>query len=338
MKDKITMRAAYFEQQGTAADVLQVNQLPIPVPGQGEVRVRIIVSGVNPSDIKSRTGFWGPMLFNRIIPHQDGAGIIDAVGEGIDHVRIGERVWIYEAQYGRANGTASEYIVIPANQAIRLPENVSFETGASLGIPAMTAHYCLFADGDIAGRRVLIQGGAGVVGEAAIQLAKWSGAWVAATIRNPEDEIRVRGKGADLVIDMSNQDVAAEIKKATNGQGVDRIIEVDLSSNLNINLASIATGGVISTYSAKNPGESLALPILNSMKDNIAFRFVYVYTMPEESKKKAIENITRCINEGKYNPTIGLTVLFDKIKEAHDALEFHKVKGKVLVRISNDEN
>lgn len=338
MKDKIMMRAAYFEQQGTAADVLQVNQLPVPVPGPEEVRVRIIVSGVNPSDIKSRTGFLGPMSFERIIPHQDGAGIIDAVGEGVDEARLGERVWLYEAQYGRANGTAAEYIVIPANQAVQLPENVSFEIGASLGIAAMTAHYCLFADGEIAGRKVLIQGGAGVVGEAAIQLAKWSRAWVAATIRNPEDEIRVRSKGADLVIDMSKQDVAEEIKKATNGQGVDRIIEVDLSSNLNIDLASIAKGGVISTYSAKNPKENLALSILNSMKDNIAFRFVYVYTMPEEFKKKAIEDINNCINEGKYNPTIGLTVPLDKIREVHEALEFHKVKGKVLVRISDDNN
>ncbi|MDC8103404.1 NADPH:quinone reductase [Chryseobacterium sp. PTM-20240506] len=338
MTDKITMHAAYFEQQGSASDVLQVNQLPIPVPGRGEVRIRVILSGVNPSDIKSRTGFLGPMLFNRIIPHQDGAGIIDAVGEGIDAIRIGERVWIYEAQYGRANGTASEYIVIPANQAVQLPENVSFETGASLGIAAMTAHYCLFADGNIAGRRVLIQGGAGAVGEAAIQLAKWSGAWVAATIRNPDDEMRVRSKGSDVVINMSNQDVAEEIKKATDGRGVDRIIEVDLSSNLNIDLASIAKGGVISTYSAKKMDENFALSILNSMINNIAFRFVYVYTMPEEFKKKAIEDISNCISEGKYTPTIGLTVPLDKIWEAHEALEFHKVKGKVLVRILNDEN
>ncbi|WP_449398630.1 NADPH:quinone reductase [Chryseobacterium wanjuense] len=297
-----------------------------------------MVSGVNTSDIKSRTGFLGYMIFDRIIPHQDGAGIIDSVGEGIDDIRIGERVWMYEAQYGRANGTAAEYIVIPANQAVQLPENVPFEIGASLGIAAMTAHYCLFADGDIAGRRILIQGGAGVVGEAAILLAKWSGAWVAATIRDPEDEIRVRSQGADLVIDMSSQDVAEEIKKATNSQGVDRIIEVDLSSNLNIDLASIAKGGVISTYSAKSVSERLALSILNSMKDNIAFRFVYVYTMPEESKRKAINDISHCIHEGKYNPTIGLIAPLDKIKEAHEASEFHKVKGKVLVRIANDKN
>lgn len=334
MKDKITMRAAYFEKQGTAADVLKVEQLPIPVPGSGEVRVRITVSGVNPSDIKSRTGFLGPMLFDRIIPHQDGAGIIDAVGEGVDDARIGERVWVYEAQYCRATGTAAEYIVIPANQAVRLPENVSFEIGASLGIAAITAHYCLFADGDISGRKVLIQGGAGAVGEAAIQLAKWSGAWVASTIRNPEDKVNVRLKGADLVIDLNSQNVAEEIKKATFGKGVDRIIEVDLSSNINIDLAIIAKGGVISTYSAKKPNESLVLSILNSMKDNIAFRFVYVYTMPEESKRKAIGDITHCINEGKYNPTIGLIVPLDKIWEAHEAVEFHKVKGKVLIHTS----
>ncbi len=336
MKGGITMRAAYFEKQGAAADVLKVKPLPVPVPGPGEVLVRILVSGVNPSDIKSRTGFSGPMLFDRIIPHQDGAGIIDAVGEGIDEVRIGESVWLYEAQYGRATGTAAGYVAIPANQAVRLPENVSFEIGASLGIAAMTAHYCLFADGDITGRRVLIQGGAGAVGEAAIQLAKWAGAWVVSTIRNPQDEVNVRSKGADLIIDMSSQNTVETIKKATDGEGVDRIIEVDLSANLNIDLASIAKGGVISTYSAKNTNESLALSILNSMKANIAFRFVYVYTMPEGAKRKAIDDITNCIGEGKYNPTIGLIVPLDKIWEAHEAVEFHKVKGKVLVRNSND--
>lgn len=333
MKDKITMRAAYYEEQGAAADVLKVGQLPIPIPKTGEVRVRIIMSGVNPSDIKSRTGFSGPIHFKKIIPHQDGAGVIDAVGEGVDNLKIGDRVWLYEAQYGRANGTAAEYIVIPAIQAVSLPENISFELGASLGIAAMTAHYSLFADGDIAGKKVLVQGGAGVVGEAAVQLAKWSGAWVAATIRNSEDEIRVRSKGADLVIDINNEDVAEEIRKATKGSGVDRIVEVDLSSNLNVNLASLSKGGVISTYSANNPSESLMLPILNSMKDNIAFRFVYVYTIPEESKRKAIDDISRCINEGKYNPTIGLIVPLEKICEAHEAIEFHKVKGKVLVQI-----
>ncbi|MFP3507579.1 alcohol dehydrogenase catalytic domain-containing protein, partial [Burkholderia sp. SIMBA_062] len=166
-----------------------------------EVRVRVHVSGLNPTDVKARTGFSTAMPYPRIIPHQDGAGIIDAIGVNVPANRLGERVWIYEAQYGRAAGTAAEFVVVPSDHAIHLPDNVSFEVGASLGIPALTAHRCLFSDGDLKSKRVLVHGGAGVVGTAAILLAKWAGAWVIASVTNAEQVTIARENGADQIVD-----------------------------------------------------------------------------------------------------------------------------------------
>ncbi len=202
------MKAAYYEAQGAAKDVLKIGEIEKPMPKFGEVRVQLKVSGINPSDIKNRSGFLGPMSYSRVIQHQDGAGIIDSVGEGVPKSRIGERVWIYEAQAaGRSDGAAAEYVVIPADHAMKLPDNVSFEIGTCLGIPALTAHRILFSDGALTGKRVLVHGGAGVVGEAAILLAKWAGAWVATTIRKESDRDDVKQKGADLIINMKTEDV-----------------------------------------------------------------------------------------------------------------------------------
>lgn len=259
------MRAAYYDRQGPADEVLCVAELPTPQPGPGEVRVRMHMSGLNPTDLKARTGFSAPMPFPRIIPHQDGAGVIDAVGDPEEAGRIGQRVWIYEAQYGRASGTAAAFVVVPAGHAVPLPGDVSFEVGASLGIPALTAHRCLFADGDINGRRVLVQGGAGVVGTAAVLLAKWAGAWVAATVMNAEQASIARAAGADLVLDRLNDDVAGAINTHTRGAGVDRIVEVNVQANLDLDLACLASGGVISAYAAAQATDELSLPLLRAM-------------------------------------------------------------------------
>ena len=176
------MRAIHYDRQGAAHDVLVFGESPTPVAGPGEVLVRVHRSGINPSDVKNRTGFVSTMAFDSVIPHQDGSGVIEAVGDGISSDRVGERVWIYEAQYGRAAGTAADYVAVPSGNAVALPDGVSFDVGAALGVPAMTAHRCLFADGGLRGRRVLVHGGAGAVGSAAVQLAKWAGAWVVATV------------------------------------------------------------------------------------------------------------------------------------------------------------
>src|SRR4051812_31123632 len=219
-----SMRAAWYERQGAAADVLQIGERDRPEPGPGEVRVRIHASGINPSDTYGRAGTQ-PMAFPWVIPHQDGAGVIDAVGADVAPQRIGERVWVYEATYNRQGGTAADYCVVPAARAVRLPDGVDFEVGACLGIPAMTAHRAIFADGPVDGQTVLVTGGAGAVGSTAIQLLVWGGAAVLATVSSEEKASAARASGAAHVINYREQDVAAEVARLSGGAGVDRVVE-----------------------------------------------------------------------------------------------------------------
>lgn len=325
------MRAAYYERQGKASEVLRLAEFPDPQPAPGEVRVRIHASGVNPSDIKARTGFSGPAKFPLVIPHQDGAGVIDAVGAGVAATRIGERVWLYEAQYQRAFGTAAEYAIVPTQQAIALPDNCSFEVGACLGVPALTAHRCLFADGELKGRAVLVHGGAGAVGTAAILLAKWAGAWVATTVSSPAQAEAARRAGADIVIDRWSQDVATIVKSETDMRGVDRIVDVSLQDNLEIDLRCLAHGGVISAYAVQTASDHLPLPLLRAMIAGSAFRFVYIYTVPAAAKLAAVSAIGQCLADGAYAPTIGLRLPLERIVEAHEAQESGRVIGKIIV-------
>lgn len=329
------MKAAFYEKCGDARDVLQISELPDPIPGAGEVRVRIAFSGLNPTDIKSRTGFAGSkQKFPLIIPHQDGSGVIDLVGPGVKADRIGQRVWIYEAQSGRAFGTAAQYVVIPSQNAVVLPDDSSFETGACLGIPAMTAHRCLFADGDLRGKWVLIQGGAGAVGTAAILLSKWAGARVITTVSRPEQEDVVRKLGADIIVNRHTEDVAERVKQATGGIGVDRIVDVDLVSNFNTDVACLRKSGVISAYATEEPSAQLHIPFLKTMFEGFVFRFVFVYTMPEEARNEAIRDITACLKMGAYTPEVGLTVPLADIAVAHESLEQGKSIGKVLIDLA----
>lgn len=327
------MKAAYYERQGKASEVLVVGELPTPEPGPGEVRVAVYVSGLNPTDIKARTGFSSEMGYPRIIPHQDGAGVIDAVGEGVDTSRIGERVWLFEAQYGRDSGTAAEFAVVPAANAVPLPDGVSFEIGASLGIPALTAHRCLFADGDIRGRRILVHGGAGVVGSAAVLLAKWAGAWVATTIIDDGQAETAASAGADLVINLRKEDAVERILSETEGQGVDRIVDVALTHNLATDMAVLKTGGVVVSYALGDAKDRLELPLLDAMIGGCVFRFVYIYTVPAETKIEAAATIAACLAGRAYTPTIGFQTSLAQIADAHDALESGKVIGKVLLTI-----
>lgn len=330
------MRAAYYDEQGSAREVLIVGDLPDPKPGPGEVRVKVVTSGINPSDMKTRTGFGGKaMPFPRIVPHQDGAGIIDVVGPGVPESRVGERVWIYMAQWGRAFGTAAAFVIVPSVQAVRLAENVSFDIGASLGVPAMTAHRCLFADGDLRGKRVLIQGGAGAVGNAAILLAKWTGAWVAATVSREEQGDVAREAGADLVVNRHEEDVAQAVRMATRGHGVDRIVDVDTCANIDVDVACLARDGVVSAYSAESPQAKLAIPFFPALLGGFSFRFVYVYTMPEAAMRQAAEEISACAASRAYAPRIAKTYVLDAVAEAHDFQESGKAVGKVLVRLQD---
>jgi len=296
----------------------------------------VVASGINRSDIKTRTGFGGKaMPFPRIVPHQDGAGVIDAVGPGVPTSRVGERVWIYMGQWGRAFGTAAEFVVVPSVQAVKLADNVSFEIGASLGVPAMTAHRCLFADGDLQGKRVLVQGGAGAVGNATVLLAKWAGAWVAATVGRDEQAEVARAAGVDLIVNRHKEDVSQAVRSATGGHGVDRIVDVDLSANVDVAVACLARDGVVTAYSTETPQARLTIPFFPALMGGFSFRFVYVYTMPEAAMRQAAYEVSACAASGAYAPRIAQTYTLDEVAEAHEFQERGKPVGKVLLRIQN---
>ena len=235
------MQAAYYEQTGLAEQVLRLGEMPDPVPGPGEVRVRLRWSGVNPSDVKSRAGLRSAeMPFPRVIPHSDGMGTIDAVGPGVPASRQGQRVWVWNAAWGRPDGTAAQYVVVPQHMAVELPEATSDEAGACLGIPAMTALHAVLARGGVAGQRVLVAGGAGAVGHYAVQFCRLLGArQVLTTVSGPEKAALAHHAGADVVIRYRDEPVAQRVQEATQGQGVDRIIEVDIAANAHIDFAAL---------------------------------------------------------------------------------------------------
>ena len=327
------MRAAYYEAKGPARDVLRVGDLELPQPARGEVRIRVHASGVNPTDTKSRGGFRGntSMPFPRIIPHQDGAGVIEAVGDGVPQSRVGERVWIYEAQWQRPFGTAAEFVSLPSTQAVRLPDGVEFVEGACLGIPAMTAHRCVFADGDVRGKTVLVSGGAGAVGFYAIQLAKWGGATVLTTISGDDQRALVLGAGADHAINRKSEDVAARVRELTGG-GVDRIIEVAFGANLATNGAILNRNAVVATY-ASDAVQEPAFPFYAFMGKNATIHFVLVYLMSAEAHAAAARDITTALEEGALRHSIARRFLLDDVAAAHEAVESGHQNGKVIVEL-----
>ncbi|HET7765724.1 MAG TPA: NADPH:quinone reductase [Burkholderiales bacterium] len=329
------MRAAYYEKKGPAAKVLTVGDVPEPQPAAGEVRVRVAVSGINPTDTKLRSGWDGAleMPFPRVIPHQDGSGVIDRVGAGVPQSRVGERVWIYEAQRGRAFGTAAEYVALPAENAVPLPVAAGFETGACLGIAGMTAHRCLFQDGGIQGQTVLVAGGGGAVGQAAIQLAKWAGARVVATVSRAEQETVAREAGADLVVNRKDGDPAAGIKACTRGAGVDRVVEVAFEANLDLNRAVLKPNGVISTYSSGPPDSAPRIPFTAVMRQGITVHFVLVYVMPREAHLSAARDLNAALEAGRYRPHVARVFELAETAAAHQAQESGATVGKLLVRI-----
>ncbi len=325
------MRAAWFERKGPAREVLAVGGMTAPTPAAGEVLVRIRASAVNPSDTKGRGGARGnvAMPFPRIVPHQDGAGVIEAVGDGVPDNRIGERVWLYEAQWKRAFGTAAEYVALPAHQAVPLPESVEFAAGACLGIPAMTAHRCVFADGPVEGKTVLVTGGAGAVGFYAVQLARHGGARVIATVGNEAQAAVAREAGAELVINRREADVAEAIKAA--GGGVDRIVEVAFGANLATSLAVLNPNGAIATYSSDAEPEP-ALPFWPLVLLDATIRFVLVYTMTRQAHEEAVGGITAALSEGWLKHHIGLRLPLERIADAHERVEAGGT-GKVVLEL-----
>jgi len=326
------MLAAWYEKNGPAAEVLQVGELPVPEPGPGEVRVRVVASGLNPTDVKSRAGS-RPMGFPRIVPHQDGAGIIEEVGAGVPASRVGERVWLVTVQWQRPWGTAAEYTVVPAALAVTLPANTGFPEGACLGIPAVTAHRCLFADGPIDGQTVLVTGGAGAVGHYAVQLAKWAGAKVIATVSTREKAVLAAEAGADHLVNYRTDDAAAQILELTGGAGVDRIVDVDFGANLAVSAKVIKTNGTIAAYASMGESEP-RLPFYALMARNAVIRPVLIYTMPVRARDEATRDVVRLVEAGRLIHQIGARFPLDRIVEAHQAQESGKITGNIVVDVS----
>ncbi len=327
------MQAAWFERFGAASDVLQVGDKPTPVAGPGEVLVRMRTSGVNPSDVKKRAGSAPGLLDDGyVIPNSDGAGVIEAVGEGVEAKRIGERVWVYQAQFGRRFGTAAQYVAIDAIRAVPLPIEAGFDVGACAGIPIMTAHRCVHVDGPIAGRTVLVTGGAGRVGFYAIQWAKMAGAKVIATASNERDERVCRDAGARHVINHREPGWGTRIKALNDGKPVDRVIDVEFGANLPEVLDCIRTGGVIATYSSTQVKEP-QLPFLRMMYLDLTLHLVIVYAMPEAAKKHAIADITQAFRHGMLLHRIADRIPLAEIARANEKVELGGSPGCVVVTL-----
>src|SRR3954454_8319329 len=333
------MRAISYSRLG-GPDVLQLTDRPVPEPGPGEVRVRVAFSGVNPTDWKSRAGTDpGP---DGQIPNQDGAGTVEAVGEGVDPVLVGERVWIWEAAYQRPWGTAAEYTVVPARQVVLLGPDPSFELGAALGIPFLTAHRCLtvaeslpdrLGPGSLTGHAVLVQGGAGAVGNAAIQLARWADATVITTVSSPRKAQLAAAAGADHVIDYTQQDVVREVRKIAP-KGVDAVVEVAVAQNAAADAGVLAQHGAVAIY-AGTPDQSFTAPVRSQMQLNARWQFVMVYSEPARAKDIAVGDVTTAVLDGaiRVGEDVGLPLHvfpLEQTADAHRAVQ-DGVTGKVLV-------
>jgi NADPH:quinone reductase len=336
------VRAIVYSEAG-GPDVLRLVERPIPEPALGEVRVAVAVSGVNPTDWRARRGSAsGRLPYPEVVPNQDGAGTIDAVGPGVAASRVGERVWLWEATWQRANGTAQEYVILPERQAVRLDDGVSFDVGASLGIPALTAHRCLtvsepgprrLVPGALAGQTVLVAGGAGAVGHAAIQLARWAGARVIATASSNEKARLARAGGADEVVNYRSGEAVDELRRIAP-DGVDVVVEVAPAANAGLDLAALAPSGTVAVYSTGS-GEGLELSTWELMRRNVRYQFVLVYTVPTAAKVQAVADVASAAADGALAVGVdaGLPLHrfpLERTADAHAAVEAGAV-GKVLI-------
>jgi len=328
------MKAAWFESFGPAREVLAVGELEKPQPGPGEILVKLAVSAVNPSDVKKRMGS-APNLLDAgpVIPHSDGAGVIESVGDGVPVDRVGERVWVYQAQHGRRFGTAAGYVALESRRAVSLPANTSFEVGACIGIPVMTAHRCVFADGPVNGQSVLVTGGAGRVGHYAVQWAARAGANVIATASNEADIAACREAGANKVVNHRNSGWAEQVVSANGGEKVDRVIDVEFGANLPAVLDLVRTSGAIVTYGSTVVTEPV-LPFYRMMFLDLLVRLVIVYDMPESAKENAIKDITTALEQESLQHRIAHELPLEDIAGSHELIEQGGFRGCVLVHSS----
>jgi NADPH:quinone reductase len=324
------MRAAFYERNGGAREVLRVGEIETPQVAPGEVRVRLATSGVNPSDAKARRGATRKIAWPQVIPHSDGAGVIDHVGDGVAKARVGERVWIWNGQWKRAFGTAAEYIALPAALAVALPDKVSFEAGACLGIPAMTAYHAVALAGGAKGTTLLVSGGAGSVGQYVIQFAKLAGATVLTTISSPEKAKVAREAGADHTIDYKREDVGARVMELTDKRGVDAVIEMDLAANAKLIPGVLRPKGSVIIYGTS--GEA-TLPAFFCLTQSIRLQFFLVYDLDAAERERAVAAINRALADGKLiNRVAQPTYALADIAAAHEAVERGTI-GNVIVTL-----
>lgn len=327
------MHAAWFETFGPAREVLKLGDRETPKPGRGEVLVRLRASGVNPSDVKKRAGSFSNLLDDGyVIPNSDGAGVIEAVGDGVDESRIGNRVWVYQAQYGRRFGTAAEYVAVADALAPLLPDNTGFDVGACLGIPVMTAHRAVFADGEVEGSTVVVTGGAGRVGYYAVQWASQAGANVIATASNADDARACRDAGAAAVVNHRSESFAADILDANGGQPVDRVVDVEFGANLPVSVDVLRIGGVIATYASVQEPEP-TLPFFRMMYKDLTIRMIIVYAMPDDAKRHAIADIDAALRNNALQHRIAAAMPLEQIAAANEVVEKGDVRGAVVLTI-----
>ncbi len=324
------MQAIWYERNGPAGEVLQLGELETPSPASGEVLVRLATSGINPIDVKRRAGARGQTIKDPlVVPGFDGAGVIERVGEGVEPGRVGERVWLYEGQWQKPRGTAAELATVPAVRAVPLPQGTSFAEGACLGIPALTAHRAVFADGPVSGQTVLVTGGAGAVGAYAIQLAKLGGARVLTTVSSDAKAEIAADAGADYVFNYKAENVVRRIADLPGGGGVDRIVEVEVGGNLDQSLAVLKPNGVIAGYASDAVLEP-KVPFYGLAYKSLTMRFILVFMMPEAAKRQATAELTRWLEEGALRHYIARRFPLAEAAAAHERMEAGAIGNLVL--------
>ncbi|MDB4240961.1 NADPH:quinone reductase [Yoonia sp.] len=327
------MRAVSYTHFGPASEVLTLEDLPTPNPAAGEVLVRLVTSGVNPADIRARAGGRPGVTkppFPKIIPHSDGAGVIEAVGEGIDTVRVGERVWIWNGQWQRPFGTAAEYIALPSAQAVALPENTSFTQGAVLGIPALTAIHTVLGAGPVAGKQVLVSGGGGTVGRLAIQIAAASGAKVITTCHGEADSAAAKSAGAQAVLDYRSPTLADDILDATGGTLIDHAVEVEFGQNIDMLAKVICEGGRIVAYGSARD-MTPTLPFYPLMFKAVSIDLALIYLLRDQERKIAVENLTRLLAQDALDLRISETMPLSDCAKAHDIVAAGDRAGSIIL-------
>lgn len=325
------MRAAWYDGFGPAAEVLQIGEMPTPDPAPGEVLVRLHATGINPSDVKLRAGArpGAVMAYPRVIPHSDGAGVVEAVGDGVDLALIGQRVWIWNGQWQRAHGTAAEYIALPAHQAVPLPDTTSLAEGACFGIPAMTAWYALFSDGPIEGKTVLVTGGAGTVGRYACQMARLGGARVITTVSSLE---KAAHSTAEETVNYREVDVSEAVMDLTGGAGVDRVVDVDFGANQSSTLSLIKESGTIASY-ASAADMTPVLQFYGFMFKNVTLRMLIVYQLDPATHQKGEAALFNWLEQGALSHAVVPGGGLNDIAAAHDTVAAGAKMGTVVLEI-----